>query len=253
MCVCNISEDTICLTVSAALCRSMTLLWILISNLHQKHRDHTLTTHTLHTLIHIQWNLSNPDTNESVIVSEASSFQRLKCMQEWYILGVGKGALFREVSSVQECPHRERERERHTHTHSHSHLSQVLEPSPQGVLRQVILSVLVGILIGPLTFSSDSLDLFIRSLQTIHTHKQTNKHKLCTHKLYVHPHIQNMKALQSAKPSAEFICSQQQQLRTYTSVVYIYTAHARTSASLPRVGFRLYLACFTPVAPVASL
>ena len=32
----------------------------------------------------------------------------------------------------------------------------------------------------------------------------------------------------------------------YTSVVY--TAHARASASLPLVGFRLYLACFTPVA-----
>ena len=32
-------------------------------------------------------------------------------MQEWY-LGLGKGVLFREVSSVQECPHRERERER---------------------------------------------------------------------------------------------------------------------------------------------
>ena len=34
---------------------------------------------------YIQWNLSNPDTNgaeESVIVSEVSSFQRLKCMQE---------------------------------------------------------------------------------------------------------------------------------------------------------------------------
>ena len=29
-------------------------------------------------------------------------------MQEWYILGAGKGVLFREVSSVQECPHRER-------------------------------------------------------------------------------------------------------------------------------------------------
>ena len=45
----------------------------------------------------VQWNLSNPDTNgaeESVIVSEVSSFQR---MQEWYILGVGKGVLFREV------------------------------------------------------------------------------------------------------------------------------------------------------------
>ena len=45
------------------------------------------------------------DTNgaeEGVIVSEVSSFQRLKCMQEWYLLGVGKGVLFREVSSVQE-------------------------------------------------------------------------------------------------------------------------------------------------------
>ena len=48
---------------------------------------------------------------ESVIVSEVSSFQRLKCTQEWYMLGVGKGVLFREVSLVQECPHRERERE----------------------------------------------------------------------------------------------------------------------------------------------
>ena len=43
--------------------------------------------------------LSNPDTNgaeESVIVSvsEVSSFQRLNCMQEWYILGVGKGSVF---------------------------------------------------------------------------------------------------------------------------------------------------------------
>ena len=35
--------------------------------------------------------------------------------------------------------------------------------------------------------------------------------------------------------------------------IRIYTAHACTSASLPRVGLRLYLACFTPVAPVASL
>ena len=36
----------------------------------------------------VQWNLSNWDTNgaeESVIVSEVSSFQRLKCMQEWYL------------------------------------------------------------------------------------------------------------------------------------------------------------------------
>ena len=28
-------------------------------------------------------------------------------MQEWYTLEVGKGILFREVSSVQEYPHRE--------------------------------------------------------------------------------------------------------------------------------------------------
>ena len=28
-------------------------------------------------------------------------------MQEWYILGVGKGVPFREVSSVQGCPNRE--------------------------------------------------------------------------------------------------------------------------------------------------
>ena len=36
----------------------------------------------------VQWNLSNPDTNgaeESVIVSEVSSFERLKCIQEWYL------------------------------------------------------------------------------------------------------------------------------------------------------------------------
>ena len=85
----------------------------------------------------VWWNLSNQDTNgaeERVIVSEVSSFQRLKYMQEWYlgwekvswcpyrgvplcntykastqewyILGVGKGVLFREVSSIQGCPHR---------------------------------------------------------------------------------------------------------------------------------------------------
>ena len=51
--------------------------------------------------------LSNLDTNgaeESVIVSEVSSFQR----HARVVLGVGKGVLFREVSSVQECPHRER-------------------------------------------------------------------------------------------------------------------------------------------------
>ena len=44
--------------------------------------------------------LSNPDTNgaeESVVVSEVSSFQRLKCMQEWY-LGREK------VSCLERCP-----------------------------------------------------------------------------------------------------------------------------------------------------
>ena len=43
----------------------------------------------------------------------------------------------------------------------------------------------------------------------------------------------------------------QQQLATHAHSSC--TAHARASASLPRVGLRLYLACFTPVAPVASL
>ena len=44
--------------------------------------------------------LSNPDTNgaeESVIVSEVSSFQRLICMQEWY-LG------WEKVSCLERCP-----------------------------------------------------------------------------------------------------------------------------------------------------
>ena len=58
-----------------------------------------------------------------------------------------------------------------------------------------------------------------------------------------------MKALK-CKTSAEFICRSHMHIH-YTSVVY--TAHARASASLPLVGLRLYLACFTPVAPVASL
>ena len=47
-----------------------------------------------------------------------------------------------------------------------THLSQVLEPSPQGVLRVVILKVLVGILTGPLTLRVFSLAPLIRSLQT---------------------------------------------------------------------------------------
>ena len=41
-------------------------------------------------------------------------------------------------------------------------------------------------------------------------------------------------------------------LNSNQQAVYIYCACAY-SASLPRVGIRLYLACFTPVAPVASL
>ena len=79
--------------------------------------------------------LSDPDTNgaeESVIVSEASSFQRLKCMQEWY-LG------WEKVSCLERCPQfrsvlieREGEREvplyilyvffSDTHTHTHSYV-----------------------------------------------------------------------------------------------------------------------------------
>ena len=54
----------------------------------------------------IQWNLSNLDTNgagESVIVSEVRGV--LISEVERVVLGVGKGVLFREVSSVQECPH----------------------------------------------------------------------------------------------------------------------------------------------------
>ena len=35
------------------------------------------------------------------------------------VLGVGKGVLFREVSSVQECPHRERGSTIHSCTHIH--------------------------------------------------------------------------------------------------------------------------------------
>merc|ERR1712045_427368 len=45
-------------------------------------------------------------------------------------------------------------------------LSQVLEPSPQGVFLVVILRTLVGILTGPFTFSSLSLAPLIRSWHT---------------------------------------------------------------------------------------
>ena len=40
--------------------------------------------------------------SEVVLISEVEMHARV-------VLGVGKGVLFREVSSVQECPHRERE------------------------------------------------------------------------------------------------------------------------------------------------
>ena len=57
----------------------------------------------------IQWNLSNLDTNgagESVIVSEVRGVLISEVeMHARVVLGVGKGVLFREVSSVQECPH----------------------------------------------------------------------------------------------------------------------------------------------------
>ena len=44
-------------------------------------------------------------TEESVLYREVSLFQGL---QEWYVVGVGKGVLFREVSSIKGCPYRER-------------------------------------------------------------------------------------------------------------------------------------------------
>ena len=65
------------------------LLVLLLTSLTSHH--HTLTTpltmimYVNYTHKSIQWNLSNRTTNgaeESGIVSEVSSFQRLKCMQE---------------------------------------------------------------------------------------------------------------------------------------------------------------------------
>ena len=54
----------------------------------------------------IQWNLSNLDTNgagESVIVSEVRGVLISEVeMHTRVVLGVGKGVLFREVSSLQE-------------------------------------------------------------------------------------------------------------------------------------------------------
>lgn len=67
-----------------------------------------------------------------------------------------------------------------------SNLSQVLDPSPQGVLRVVIFKILVGIRIGPFTLSSDSLARRIKSPHTVampchttmvsHTHFNTAPH-----------------------------------------------------------------------------
>ena len=60
----------------------------------------TILHHSIQCLYTVE-PLSNPDTNgaeESVIVSEVSSFQRLKCMQEWY-LG------WEKVSCLERCPH----------------------------------------------------------------------------------------------------------------------------------------------------
>ena len=69
--------------------------------------ENIFKTETFYTpLFSIQWNLSNRDTNgaeESVVVSEVSSLMHARV-----VLGVGKGVLFREMSSVHECPHRER-------------------------------------------------------------------------------------------------------------------------------------------------
>ena len=51
-------------------------------------------------VMHIQWNPSNADTNgaeESVLYREVSSFQGLKCMQEWYL---GR----QKVSLLERCP-----------------------------------------------------------------------------------------------------------------------------------------------------
>ena len=60
-------------------------------------QDHGLPTHTETTAhVSIQWNFSNRTPEESVLVSEVYSLQRLKCIQDWYILGVENGVLFRE-------------------------------------------------------------------------------------------------------------------------------------------------------------
>ena len=52
-------------------------------------------------LCHIQWNLSNEDTigtKESVLITEVSSFQRVKCM---VFINLGPA----DVSLLERCPH----------------------------------------------------------------------------------------------------------------------------------------------------
>ena len=57
----------------------------------------------------IQWNLSKTDTigtEESVLIREVSSFQKLKCMQE-RDLGQENVSCLERVSIFQRCPFRE--------------------------------------------------------------------------------------------------------------------------------------------------
>ena len=73
----------------------------------------------VHMYVHVC--TTDRDTNgaeESVIVREVSSFQRLKCTQECYIWG-GKRCPVGEVSSVQECL------QRMNYHMDHSHVSTV--------------------------------------------------------------------------------------------------------------------------------
>ena len=66
-----------------------------------RHDSHSTDTHLGGTWIGITSLIWTPTGQKKVsIVSEVSSFQRLKCMQEWY-LG------WEKVSSIQECPYRE--------------------------------------------------------------------------------------------------------------------------------------------------
>ena len=51
----------------------------------------------------VQWNISNLDTNGAEQSNEVSSFQRLKCMQEWY-LGWEKVSPVSSCSSLYKVP-----------------------------------------------------------------------------------------------------------------------------------------------------